>query len=88
MRNASGNLRSDSAPRAATEDAITETLEGCGHLAEGVTQIDPDLRHEMISTAAYFIAEHRGFAPGHEKEDWHRAVAAIDNQLPRLLAQA
>jgi hypothetical protein len=41
----------------------------------------------MIATAAYFIAEQRGFVPGHEQQDWHQAEAAIDNQLPRLLAQ-
>lgn len=87
MRNRSANLRSDPVPRAATEDAIIENLERCEHLAEGVTQIDPELRHEMIATAAYFIAEQRGFVPGHEAEDWHRAEAAIDKQLPRLLAQ-
>ena len=86
-RNLSTRLRADPVPRAATEDAIIENFEGCVHLAEGVTQIDPELRHEMIATAAYFIAEQRGFVPGHEVEDWHRAEAAIDTQLPRMLAQ-
>lgn len=88
MRNVSGNLWSDPVPRAATEDAIIENFQGCEHLAEGVTQIDPELRLEMIATAAYFIAEQRGFVPGHEMEDWYRAEAAIDKQLPRILAQA
>lgn len=41
----------------------------------------------MIATAAYFIAEQRGFVAGHEEEDWYRAEATIDRQLPRLLAQ-
>ena len=27
-------------------------------------------RHAMIAEAAYYIAEHRGFEPGHELEDW------------------
>lgn len=30
-------------------------------------------RREMISTAAYFRAEKRGFEPGHELEDWYAA---------------
>jgi hypothetical protein len=27
-------------------------------------------RHAMIAEAAYYIAERRGFEPGHELEDW------------------
>lgn len=27
-------------------------------------------RRERIAIAAYYLAERRGFAPGHEKEDW------------------
>jgi hypothetical protein len=30
-----------------------------------------------ISLAAYFIAEKRGFAPGHELDDWLAAEAQI-----------
>jgi hypothetical protein len=29
--------------------------------------------HRMISEAAYFLAEDRGFEPGHALEDWLRA---------------
>jgi hypothetical protein len=29
--------------------------------------------HHQIEVAAYFIAEHRGFAPGHELDDWLEA---------------
>lgn len=79
--------RIDLAPRTMAEDAIFENFEGCERLAEGITPIDPQLRHEMIATAAYFIAEQRGFAPGHEEDDWYRAQAALDRQLPRLLSQ-
>jgi len=83
----SSAFRVDPAPRAVVEDAIAESFERSGHLAEGVTQVDPELRHEMIATAAYYIAEQRGFAPGHEQDDWYRAQAAIDKQLARVLAQ-
>lgn len=86
-RNMYGDPRIGLPPRAVTEDAIIESFERGEHLAEGVTQIDRELRHEMIATAAYFIAEQRGFVPGHEMEDWYLAEAAIDKQLPRFLAQ-
>jgi hypothetical protein len=32
----------------------------------------------MIREAAYFRAEHREFAPGHELEDWLAAEREID----------
>jgi len=35
-------------------------------------------RHERIKTAAYYLAERRGFEPGHEAEDWRHAEAQID----------
>lgn len=80
------DLRVDPAPRAVVEDAIAESLDRSGHLAEGVTQVDPELRYEMIATAAYYIAEQRGFVPGHEQDDWYRAEAAVDKQLARMTA--
>ena len=35
----------------------------------------------MIAQAAYFIAEQRGFEPGHEVDDWLQAEAQIYDQL-------
>ncbi len=35
-------------------------------------------RRERIMLAAYYLAEQRGFEPGHEEEDWRRAEAQID----------
>jgi len=35
-------------------------------------------RHELIAIAAYYLAERRGFAPGHEEEDWLAAEAELD----------
>jgi len=85
--NKPNDLPVDPAPRAIAEDAIAERLEPDGLAIEGMGRVDPELRHEMIATAAYFIAEQRGFAPGHEQEDWHRAEAAIERGLRELLAQ-
>ena len=35
----------------------------------------------LIETAAYFIAEGRGFAPGKELSDWLRAEAEVEGLL-------
>lgn len=40
----------------------------------------PD-REQMIAKAAYFRAEQRNFAPGHELEDWLAAEREVDRQL-------
>lgn len=39
--------------------------------------IDPVRRCAMIAEAAYYRAERRGFAPGHELEDWVQAEAEL-----------
>jgi hypothetical protein len=38
-------------------------------------------RHASIAEAAYFRAEHRGFTPGHELEDWLAAEEEVDERL-------
>jgi hypothetical protein len=43
--------------------------------------IEPPTRHELIAQAAYFRAQHRGFEPGHECEDWLAAEAEVDVAL-------
>ncbi|MCU0767823.1 MAG: DUF2934 domain-containing protein [Gammaproteobacteria bacterium] len=35
-------------------------------------------RHHRVQVAAYFLAERRGFAPGHELDDWLDAEDAIE----------
>ncbi|KAA6187071.1 DUF2934 domain-containing protein [Thiohalocapsa marina] len=35
----------------------------------------------MIADAAYYLAEKRNFAPGHEQEDWLAAEAEVDALL-------
>jgi DUF2934 family protein len=41
-------------------------------------EIDSDLRHRMISEAAYRLYEKRGYAEGNAMDDWLEAEAAID----------
>jgi len=40
-----------------------------------------DPHHTAIAEAAYFRAERRGFAPGHELEDWLAAETEINERL-------
>lgn len=35
-------------------------------------------RRDAIAVAAYFLAERRGFEPGHELEDWCAAETQVD----------
>ncbi len=51
-------------------------------LAEGAHgEIDSDLRHRMISEAAYHLYEKRGYAEGYEMDDWLEAEAALERLL-------
>jgi hypothetical protein len=40
-----------------------------------------EARRTMIAENAYLRAERRGFAPGHETEDWFAAEAEVDALL-------
>lgn len=48
-----------------------------------VAAVTPEQRYQMISTAAYFLAERRGFAHGYEMQDWIAAEAEVDARLNR-----
>jgi len=41
-------------------------------------------RYELIAEAAYFRAEQRSFAPGHELEDWLSAETEIETRLTEI----
>lgn len=44
--------------------------------------VDPPFdRQAMIATAAYYLAQRRGFTPGHEVDDWLAAERQVDVQL-------
>ena len=42
---------------------------------------DPDLRHRMISEAAYYLYTQRSYAEGYNPDDWLQAEAQIDNLI-------
>ena len=43
--------------------------------------------HEAIAKAAYYLAEKRGFSPGHDLEDWLEAEHRL-NQHSETVAEA
>ncbi len=46
--------------------------------AEDEFRRDAAWRHERVSLAAYYLAQKRDFAPGHETEDWSLAESKTD----------
>jgi len=59
-------------PRAAREKTLAQLNK------QSVTS---DERHHLISEAAYYRAERRGFSPGSELEDWLAAEEEIRGAL-------
>jgi hypothetical protein len=50
--------------------------------AEGMTNdVDPDLRHRMISEAAYTLYARRGYEEGYDVDDWLQAEDDVDHLL-------
>jgi hypothetical protein len=50
--------------------------------------LDPDLRHRMVSEAAYYLYQQRGCTDGYELDDWLQAEAQIDHIALRPLREA
>jgi hypothetical protein len=46
-----------------------------------VADVTAEQRQRMIAEAAYFLAQHRGFADGDPLQDWLAAEAEIDRAL-------
>jgi len=42
---------------------------------------DPDMRHRMISEAAYYLYSQRGYADGYDLDDWLQAEAQVDDLI-------
>ena len=43
--------------------------------------MDADQKHQMVSEAAYYIAEKRGFTNGDPVDDWIEAETQIESLL-------
>ena len=52
--------------------------------AQAAAAVGPTNRYQSIAEAAYLRAEHRGFLPGCELQDWLAAEAEVDRLLTRV----
>ena len=75
--------KATAAPKA-TDSAVVMVLESEPSVATVSMSIDPDVRRQLVAAEAYFLAERRGFAAGHELEDWVAAEAAVDSRLQQM----
>ena len=78
------NRRSPDAPRPADPAPPAKAPRGrplTAPPASTLVALTADARRAMIAENAYLRAEQRGFAPGHETEDWLAAEAEVDALL-------
>jgi len=68
-----------------SEAAVVRVLEGPITEAPAIS-VDAETRRRLVAAEAYFIAERRGFAAGHEFEDWIEAEHVVDARLRELRA--
>ena len=67
---------------AASQKRVGSAPDGVlGNLALYIVPRVVEDRRVSIAKAAYFNAERRGFAPGHELEDWLAAENEVDQRL-------
>ena len=66
-------------PESPESRAAEQSHAGSGEVAQ--RGIDPEVRHRMISEAAYRRYAQRGFVEGFDLEDWLAAEAEVDRQL-------
>lgn len=68
-----------SAPTPTPTQRASKTKSAAGAVTRG--EVSADRRRAMIAEAAYLRAERRGFAPGHEVDDWFAAEREVDALL-------
>ena len=85
------NTSANTAAQQPMRTFLGESSEGEWHPelhGHGLTPFDPMQRHEMISQAAYFIAERRDFADGGADDAWLQAELEIDRMLTQRGVEA
>jgi hypothetical protein len=85
------NTSANTAAQQPMRTFLGESSEGEWHPelhGNGLTPFDPMQRHEMISQAAYFIAQRRDFADGGADDDWLQAELEIDRMLTQRGVEA
>jgi len=69
------------APKAAPKSSTPNAARPSAFNDSARADISPDELRKLISEAAYYRAKRRGFAPGHELEDWVQAEAEVIGRL-------
>jgi hypothetical protein len=67
-------------PEAGAPDLAPSTVAAAGEAANSTLPSEAEVL-EMISEAAYYRAEKRGFSPGLEHDDWLQAEAEVMARL-------
>jgi hypothetical protein len=70
-----------SASRVVAESIESDTMPDQPFAQGPASEIDPELRHRMISETAYRHYVERGYTDGGDLEDWLQAEAEIDHVL-------
>lgn len=64
-----------------TDAAALRTVASFTDDGRPVAEMNPEIRRALITQAAYLRAERRGFAPGHEMQDWLEAEQEVDRGI-------
>jgi hypothetical protein len=72
--------------RQKADGAVIAVLKSARSPTTVTSSIDPEIRRQLVAAQAYFLAERRGFAAGHELEDWVAAEAAVDSRRQEMQA--
>ena len=59
--------------------AETESLPDQPFVEGAKDELDPDLRHRLISEAAFHRQAERGYDEGYDRDDWLEAEADVDH---------
>ncbi len=73
--------RASATAEAAKRSALTPEPNSALKTSGGM--VASEKRHGMICEAAYYLAEGRGIAAGHDLEDWLTAEHQVDSALPK-----
>ena len=84
---ATASGRKDAAPAAqpapAVQQSFGRTSGTAGAAAPAKKPVDAKERYKMIAETAYYLAQKRHFAPGHEVHDWIAAEKQVDAILAK-----
>jgi hypothetical protein len=69
------------ASRIVDESVDLETMPDTPFAEGSQSEIDPELRHRLISETAYRHYVERGYADGGDLDDWLQAEAEVDHYL-------